>query len=63
MQRVLGVMQREGHALLTGRIAESASDIDVVMLMGYLPPDLAAAPCTWPRTRTSKLLLIEPNNP
>lgn len=35
MKRILGVMQREGHALLSEGIAESASDIDVVMLSGY----------------------------
>jgi 3-hydroxyacyl-CoA dehydrogenase len=35
MQRILGVMQREGHALLAEGIAESASDIDLVMLTGY----------------------------
>lgn len=35
MERILGVMQREGQALLSEGIAESASDIDVVMLTGY----------------------------
>lgn len=35
MTRILGVMQREGKALLSEGIAESASDIDVVMLAGY----------------------------
>ncbi|MDH4442267.1 MAG: 3-hydroxyacyl-CoA dehydrogenase NAD-binding domain-containing protein [Rhizobium sp.] len=35
MNRILGVMQREGQALLSEGIAESASDIDVVMLTGY----------------------------
>ncbi|PKA43706.1 3-hydroxyacyl-CoA dehydrogenase [Rhizobium sullae] len=35
MKRILGVMQREGQALLSEGVAESASDIDVVMLTGY----------------------------
>jgi 3-hydroxyacyl-CoA dehydrogenase len=35
MQRILGVIQREGQALLAEGIAESASDIDVAMLTGY----------------------------
>lgn len=35
MHRILGVMQHEGDALLSEGIAESASDIDVVMLTGY----------------------------
>lgn len=35
MKRILGVMQREGQALVFEGIAESPSDIDVVMLSGY----------------------------
>lgn len=35
MKRILGVMQREGQALLSEGIAETPSDIDVVMLTGY----------------------------
>jgi 3-hydroxyacyl-CoA dehydrogenase len=35
MHRILGVMQCEGRALLAEGIAESSSDIDVVMLTGY----------------------------
>lgn len=35
IKRILCVMQREGQALLSEGIAESASDIDVVMLTGY----------------------------
>ncbi|WP_193370787.1 3-hydroxyacyl-CoA dehydrogenase NAD-binding domain-containing protein [Pelagibius marinus] len=35
MQRILGVMQEEGRAILREGIAESAGDIDVVMVLGY----------------------------
>lgn len=35
IKRILGVMRQEGQALLFEGIAESASDIDVVMLTGY----------------------------
>ncbi|WP_107677946.1 3-hydroxyacyl-CoA dehydrogenase NAD-binding domain-containing protein [Agrobacterium sp. LAD9] len=35
MQRILGVMQSEGNALLAEGVSENASDIDVVMLTGY----------------------------
>jgi 3-hydroxyacyl-CoA dehydrogenase len=35
MQRILDVMQTQGQALLDEGIAESASDIDIVMLTGF----------------------------
>jgi 3-hydroxyacyl-CoA dehydrogenase len=35
MQRILGIMQAEGRAILAEGIAESADDIDVVMVLGY----------------------------
>ncbi|MCG6904971.1 MAG: 3-hydroxyacyl-CoA dehydrogenase, partial [Rhodobacter sp.] len=35
MQRILSVMQSEGQAILNEGIAESAADIDVVMVLGY----------------------------
>lgn len=35
MERILRVMQAEGRALLEEGIAESADDIDVVMVLGY----------------------------
>ncbi|MEJ2036365.1 MAG: enoyl-CoA hydratase-related protein [Maritimibacter sp.] len=35
MARILGTMQREGQAVLDEGIAESADDIDVVMITGY----------------------------
>ncbi|GLT10881.1 3-hydroxyacyl-CoA dehydrogenase [Sulfitobacter porphyrae] len=35
MQRILSVMQAEGQAILNEGIAESAADIDVVMVLGY----------------------------
>lgn len=35
MARILGVMQAEGQAILAEGIAESADDIDVVMVTGY----------------------------
>jgi 3-hydroxyacyl-CoA dehydrogenase len=35
MKRILGTMQREGQAILAEGIAESAGDIDVVMVTGY----------------------------
>jgi 3-hydroxyacyl-CoA dehydrogenase len=35
MARILGIMQSEGQAILSEGIAESADDIDVVMVTGY----------------------------
>ena len=35
MARILDTMQREGQAVLDEGIAESADDIDVVMITGY----------------------------
>jgi 3-hydroxyacyl-CoA dehydrogenase len=35
MDRILGIMQREGEAILNEGIAESGDDIDVVMINGY----------------------------
>ena len=35
MHRILTIMQNEGQAILREGIAESAADIDVVMVLGY----------------------------
>ena len=35
MERILGAMQRESHAVLSEGIARRASDIDVAMVLGY----------------------------
>jgi len=56
MKRILGVMQREGQALLSEGIAESASDIDVVMLIGYGFPRYRGGPMYLARQESASAL-------
>lgn len=47
MDRILGVMQAEGRALLAEGIAERAEDIDVVMVNGSVSRATRADRCAW----------------
>ncbi len=56
IKSILGVMQREGQALLFEGIAESASDIDVVMLTGYGFPRHRGGPMYLARQESASAL-------
>ena len=50
MARILGLMQAEGQAILAEGIAQSADDIDVVMVTGYGFPRHKGGPMFMART-------------